>query len=43
MSLLNSFRRRARGFTLVEALVTIVLTGILAGTVAVFVVAPIKA
>ena len=43
MSLLHSCRRCARGFTLVEAIVTIVLTGILAGTVAVFVVAPIKA
>lgn len=42
MILLHSFRR-AGGFTLVEAIVTIVLTGILAGTVAIFVVAPIKA
>ena len=43
MILFHTRRRRARGFTLVEAIVTIVLTGILAGTVAVFVVAPIKA
>ena len=42
MILLQSVRR-AGGFTLVEAIVTIVLTGILAGTVAVFVVAPIRA
>ena len=43
MNFPNCCRRHARGFTLVEAIVTIVLTGILAGTVAVFVVAPIKA
>lgn len=43
MILQNSRRRHALGFTLMEAVVTIVLTGILAGTVAVFVVAPIKA
>jgi MSHA biogenesis protein MshO len=43
MNFPNSCRRHARGFTLVEAIMTIVLTGILAGTVAVFVVAPIKA
>ena len=38
-----SFRRPAAGFTLMEAIITIVLTGILAGTVAVFIRAPIKA
>jgi MSHA biogenesis protein MshO len=35
--------RRQRGFTLVEAIITIVLTGILAGVVAVFVTLPVRA
>lgn len=39
----GSFRRSMLGFTLVEAIVVIVLTGILAGMVAVFIRAPIKA
>jgi len=34
--------RRERGFTLIEAIIAIVLTGIIAGTVSVFIVKPIR-
>ncbi|KQV87829.1 hypothetical protein ASD15_27640 [Massilia sp. Root351] len=36
------FNRRARGFTLVEAIIVIVITGIVAGMVAVFIRAPVQ-
>ena len=37
-----AFTRRARGFTLVEAIIVIVITGIVAGMVAVFIRAPVQ-
>lgn len=39
---LTSRRRKMNGFTLVEAVMVIVITGIIAGVVAVFIVSPVK-
>jgi len=39
---IKSMRRRSGGFTLIEAVITIVITGILSGMVAVFIAGPVK-